>query len=154
MKKLLPIIAVVIVIAAAAGWFMMRRSYPAPQSLPEEKVAVGESIADQPTPTMAPTADQKSVIAQDEKTHQPLTMTIISPASGSTVQNPAITVKGKTLPNAEVFVNEKEGRADASGNFSIGITLDEGENYLIVMANDDQGNVAEKELTITYDSGQ
>jgi Glucodextranase, domain B len=152
MKKLLPIIALVIVVAGLAGWVVLRRSYPAPQSIPEEKTANTQEESATPTPTA--TQQQKTVVAADEKTHQVLTLTISAPANGATVTNPAVAVKGKTSPNAEVFVNEAEGKADASGNFSIGLTLDEGENYLIIMANDAQGNVAEKELTITYDSGQ
>ena len=49
-----------------------------------------------------------------------------------------------------MFVNESETKADSSGNFSATLTLDEGENYILVVANDSSGNYAEKEFTITY----
>lgn len=79
-----------------------------------------------------------------------ISLSISSPPNGATVTRSSLTVRGKTAANAEVFVNELETKADASGNFSISVTLDEGENYIIVMANDAAGNVAEAELTVTY----
>ncbi|MEK7129420.1 MAG: Ig-like domain-containing protein [Patescibacteria group bacterium] len=83
-----------------------------------------------------------------------MTLMVTSPANGATVTNASLTVSGKTAPRAEVFVNEKETKADANGNFSVNITLDEGENSIVLIANDADGNVAEKELTVTYNSGQ
>ncbi|MBI5619602.1 hypothetical protein HY950_01455 [Candidatus Gottesmanbacteria bacterium] len=82
-----------------------------------------------------------------------MTLTVTSPTNGATVTSASLTVSGKTTPRAEVFVNDAETRADSRGNFSVRIALDEGENSLIVFANDADGNVAEKEITITYDSG-
>jgi hypothetical protein len=93
-----------------------------------------------PSPTSAPTLVPSSKI----------TLTISSPASGSTVSSSSITVRGKTSASAEVFVNESETKADSNGNFSVSMKLDEGDNYIIVIANDADGNVAEAELTVTY----
>jgi hypothetical protein len=63
-------------------------------------------------------------------------------------------VQGKTSANAEVFVNDKEAKADASGSFSIAIVLDEGENIISVAANDASGNYASQDLTVTYTPAQ
>jgi hypothetical protein len=81
-----------------------------------------------------------------------MTLSVSSPSNGATVSNASLTVRGKTKAGAEVFVNELETKADANGDFSVSITLDEGENYIIIMANDADGNVAESELTVTYSS--
>ena len=64
---------------------------------------------------------------------------------------PSVTVTGKSFPYAEVFINDTEIKADASGNFTAPVTLDEGENIISVMANDENGNSAEQEITVTYE---
>ena len=76
-------------------------------------------------------------------------LTISSPVSGATQSSKSLTVKGKTAAGADVFANDKEGKAGANGDFSINITLDEGENTVLVIANDSAGNSLEKELTVT-----
>lgn len=57
-------------------------------------------------------------------------------------------VTGKTSPFAEVFINDQTVKADKDGNFSLKISLDEGENQVLVSANDSDGNVAEQNLTV------
>lgn len=83
-----------------------------------------------------------------------LPLDISSPVDGLTVTTPSLTVKGKTAPGAEVFVNEKETAADVQGNFTVAITLEEGDNYIVIMVSNQDGNSAEKELTVIYDTGQ
>lgn len=80
-----------------------------------------------------------------------ITLTVSSPASGTTTSKSKIQVTGKTSPRAEVFVNEAEGIADTSGNFSLSVALDEGENSIIITAVDSDGKVAEKEILVTYE---
>ncbi|KKS89291.1 MAG: N-acetylmuramoyl-L-alanine amidase CwlB [Candidatus Gottesmanbacteria bacterium GW2011_GWA2_44_17] len=79
---------------------------------------------------------------------------VISPSDGSTVTSPYITLRGKTVAQAEVFANDKETVADAQGNFSVGLTLEEGENPIMVVANDVSGNVGETEITIMYETSE
>jgi cytoskeletal protein RodZ len=81
-------------------------------------------------------------------------LTVRSPVSGTTQSSKSLTVKGKTTAGAEVFVNDTEGKANTNGDFSINITLDEGENTVLVIANDSAGNSLEKELTVTVVSFQ
>lgn len=79
-----------------------------------------------------------------------LSLNISSPVSGVVVNQSSIEVKGATIPNAAVFVNEDELKADSQGNFSANVILDEGENTIVVVANDDQGNFEEREINVTY----
>lgn len=101
-------------------------------------------VAPEPTNILTPGG---SVISSE------ITLTISSPVNGAMVTNPAITVRGTTKPGAEVFVNDVQAKADTSGNFSAKLTLDEGDNPIVVSVNDADGNVAEKELNVVYDSG-
>lgn len=94
-------------------------------------------------PPIATTSDTKLI-------QQGLSLTLSAPTDGSTTKSASVTVRGKTLPGADVFVNENEMKADAQGNFSSTITLDEGENVIYVTANDVNGNYAEQGLSITY----
>ena len=85
---------------------------------------------------------------------QSIPLTIASPANASIVTTSTLAVKGKTTPKAEVFVNDKETIADSNGNFSVTLTLDEGDNPIVVLANDENGNEAEQELSVTYEVSQ
>ncbi len=92
-----------------------------------------------------------SALSEEEAmAREKFTFSVTSPLNGTTVNTPNIQVKGKTVPNADVFVNEKDAKADAQGNFSVAYNLDEGENYLVVGANDEFGNFNEVELTVYY----
>lgn len=86
----------------------------------------------------------------DETTARSLALVVVSPVNGSTVSSASIAVKGRASAGAEIFVNDSETRADANGNFSVRLTLEEGDNYILVVANDASGAYAEKELNITY----
>jgi len=79
---------------------------------------------------------------------------VLSPKDKTTVSSTTIKVSGKTAANADVFVNEKELKADLSGNFSVDYELFEGENNIYVSANDDQGNHAEKSIIVYLESIQ
>lgn len=68
------------------------------------------------------------------------------------VKTSLLNIKGKTVANAEVFINDKETKADALGSFSVSLTLDEGENTIVISANDSLGNYIEKEITVTLES--
>lgn len=85
-----------------------------------------------------------------EKVTQGLSIQIIEPKEGvRIVSNQNFAIKGKAAPYAEVFVADRELRADAQGNFSTILTLDEGENVIVILANDENGNFAEETLIIT-----
>lgn len=89
-------------------------------------------------PTVGPTASQNMM---------PLTIT--SPTEGASLTGMSVVVKGQTAPGADVGINQLDVKADSKGNFSATISLDEGENTITVITNDDAGNMAEKDITVT-----
>src|SRR3972149_3451313 len=68
---------------------------------------------------------------------QKLTLTVSAPADGAVVKTGSMTVRGKTAPKAEVSINDVDTSADGQGNFSVTVKLDEGKNYIVVVAVDD-----------------
>lgn len=66
------------------------------------------------------------------------------------VSVPSLAVAGKTVSEAEVFVNELETVSGTDGRFWVNYRLDEGENSIIVVVSDVNGQTTEKELTVTY----
>ncbi len=81
---------------------------------------------------------------------QEISLNILFPVNGQVINSDQITVKGTSVPNAEVNINDIQVIADTQGNFSATVKLDEGENTIIIVANDEKGNTAEQEITITY----
>ena len=77
-----------------------------------------------------------------------IVLTITSPENGATVSDLTIIIEGKTTSYAEITIGDKDVKADSNGEFSASLGLDEGENTITVVANDSDGNYAEKEITI------
>lgn len=97
--------------------------------------------------------EQESTVADEatEISEGNMTLDVISPKNQSTVTSPSLVVLGQTQPKAEVTVNENELIAGSNGAFSQKITLEEGENYIIVTASDEDGNYVEKEIAVIYE---
>ncbi|MFA6081149.1 MAG: hypothetical protein WC741_01960 [Patescibacteria group bacterium] len=76
------------------------------------------------------------------------------PKSNTTVNNPIINISGKTIANAYIFINEQELKADVNGNFTSATTLEEGENYILIVASDDLGNNVEKDILVNLETIQ
>lgn len=111
-----------------------------------QAVAPSTELAQAPVSTPTPTEETKATVD--------LPLTVTSPTHNSTVASSTLTVRGKTKAKAQVAVNDIETVADAAGNFSITLTLDEGENILFIIVNDEIGNVTEQELSVIFDSGE
>ncbi len=79
-------------------------------------------------------------------------LAVLSPVNGTITKLNTINVKGRTEPRAEVFANEAQSKADAAGNFSLTVSLDEGENAIIVTAVNSRGDVAEQDLKVTLET--
>jgi hypothetical protein len=100
------------------------------------------AITSVPSPTLALLpAPTLAVMSQ-------INLIITSPESGSTVDGTSITVSGTTKPKIDVVVNDQELLSGADGSFNTSVTLDEGENYISIVAYDEDGNVAEREILI------
>lgn len=81
-----------------------------------------------------------------------ISLDITSPKDKEVVSSATVLVKGTTVPNADVFVNDKETKADSQGNFSVSLSLSEGENIINVTVNDSDGNFSAKEITVTSET--
>lgn len=141
-------LSIILLVAILFGsiWFVYRDKQSAQKSATTEISELARPTPDI-SPIITPVTNGGSVIASE------ISLTISSPANGATVTTALVVVRGKTKPNAEVFVNDESTVADGSGNFSVSLTLDEGDNPIVVSANDEDGNVAEKEFNVNFDSG-
>lgn len=135
--------AVVGVVAILLFMFLYSRMQPQDKMEPPETVTTENEFAN-------PIELPEPASAEEARAREKFIFSVTSPLNGVTVNSPNIKVSGKTVANADVFVNEKDAKADVNGNFSVAYTLDEGENYLVVGANDEYGNFNEVELTIFY----
>jgi hypothetical protein len=82
-----------------------------------------------------------------------LPLTVTSPIDSATLSTNTVTVQGQTTPGATVTVNGNSDVADANGNFSIDVSLDNGPNAINVIAIDDNGNQGEVLLMVNDTSG-
>lgn len=135
---------IILVLAVAVGGFgvykwRMQKSVPQVQDSTFEAAESSDSVS-----------SNESQDSGSEVTVSQIPLTVTSPATGSTVNSASVAVKGKTVPNAEVNVNDKMVKADSTGAFSANVALEEGDNTLIVMAVDEDGNSAETEVAVTY----
>ena len=78
------------------------------------------------------------------------TIQIIEPEDNAVSSESTITVKGRTSPEAVVSIGDYVLIADAEGNFSANIALEEGPNVLDIIASDNNGNEAEINLVVSY----
>lgn len=134
------LIVIFVLLVAVGAWYTMKK--PTVGTVPSLPVTTPST--NQASGTVTPT------IADVNPAKNQIMLTVTSPANNASVTVPTVTVRGKTLPNAEVFVNDTQTKADATGTFAASVTLDEGENPIVIVANDDQGNSAEQELMVTY----
>jgi hypothetical protein len=61
-----------------------------------------------------------------------------------------INIKGKTDFNSNITINDRLVSMDDDGNFNYPITLNAGDNVLIIKVTDPAGNTAEKSLTVNF----
>lgn len=77
-----------------------------------------------------------------------INLLISSPVSGVTVDSSSISVSGTTGSNINVVVNNQDLISNADGTFKTSVLLDEGENYISIVAYNDSGEVTEREILI------
>lgn len=73
---------------------------------------------------------------------------ITSPHDGDTIDHSPITVTGKTGANVHVTINDFWAISKDDGTFSYRLNLQDGDNHIKIVATDDAGNTAEKEITV------
>ena len=142
----IPVLIVLIVIGISA--FIFKGRYDQTVETRKMENAVRDAAR---AGSEIPSADvPMNTTTEENPVEKTIALSITSPSNGTEITSPTITVRGKTIPKAEVFVNEKETVADTDGNFQVSYTLDEGENILLIVASDADGNAAETELTVMY----
>ncbi len=130
------VLFIIVLFLVVIGGYFYSQNQIRPQISSDKQKVVEQS-------TITPTQESVAKISE-------IALTVTSPVNGTTVTSSKVTVKGKTLPKAEVYANEAEGVADSAGNFALSVALDEGENSIIVTAVDVDGNVAETEVVVTW----
>ncbi|MEK7096702.1 MAG: Ig-like domain-containing protein [Patescibacteria group bacterium] len=75
---------------------------------------------------------------------------ISEPSDNSTTNNQEIKVKGSTDKETYIHVNDLPVVVDANGSFETSVRLKDGENQILVTAQDIAGNTETKTLKITY----
>lgn len=78
-----------------------------------------------------------------------INLTISSPESGAIIDTNTVIISGSTQSNASVVINDVEIVANKDGSFKSSVPLDEGDNYISIVAYNDFGNVAEREIIVT-----
>jgi hypothetical protein len=139
----------VFLILAASGYFLYTKGYFVRSLVPSEVTSeVLKGVpSDRPLTTEIEMIDEAGNLTSGN-----ITLTITSPLNGATLNSTTVNISGKTSPRADVFVNDKETKADAQGNFSLKIELEEGQNSLVVIANDESGNVVEQVFSVNIQS--
>ncbi len=79
-------------------------------------------------------------------------LSVDSPHDGDSFDSshPMVVVSGKTDPDVKVTVNGFWAIVDSVGNYSYTLSLQNGDNYISVVATDAAGNTATKNLTIHH----
>ncbi len=94
------------------------------------------------------TKTKEFIVQVDTK---PPKLKITSPKEKNTSEE-QIEIKGKTESNVTVKINSSPVIVSPDGSFSTFVFLKEGENKIKITAQDQAGNITEKELTITRSS--
>lgn len=103
-------------------------------------------------PTASPEIVKKTPIIIPDPTitlTSQIDLLINNPTSGEEVNSSSVTVKGTTGKNVNVIVNDQELISNIDGVFKTEVPLDEGENYISIVAYDDFGNSAEREILVS-----
>ena len=102
-----------------------------------------EEIAPTTTPSTSPTPIPTALF-----------LTVTQPLDGEQVTTSSILVGGTTNPGAvvSVLVNDDVMIADVeqNGSFSVTVTLEEGPNFIEVIASDQQGNEKSSTIAVIY----
>ena len=75
---------------------------------------------------------------------------ILSPAPGSIVRDPSVTITGETETGVTLSIQGTEVEVDEFGRYSQKVEAGEGENTIAVVAVDAAGNSTERQILFTY----
>ena len=138
---------------------------PAPNTMPAPSLAPRAAITLIPQPTAIPDVPifvppTPVIIVPDVPPTLPLPntptpaaafqVTLDAPHDGDTANISPLPVKGVTVPNAVVSVNDVVGMADGEGRFYLAVPLQAGPNVLEVIASQPNGQQAFVIVTVMY----
>jgi hypothetical protein len=75
---------------------------------------------------------------------------ITEPSDNSTTNNQEIKIKGTTDKETYIHINDLPIVVDANGSFETSVRLKDGDNQIMIIAQDIAGNVETKSLKVTY----
>lgn len=137
-KKIFPVFLIFVLVIIIFSYF--QKNNPTIKKILNSK----NTITTQPTnSTQKSTSEVKKFFLE-----------VNQPKNNITVNNQIINIDGKTIPNAFIFINEQELKADVNGSFTSATTLEEGENYILIVASDDLGNSVEKDILVNLETTQ
>lgn len=148
MKNSYAIIGLIILLATA--WFAVKKYHLLKNFKTQQSTNQSESSNNtyaQPSPTNQGQTTDTNQTSNPEPQTSNIFLEITSPKDDEDLSSTTVTVSGKTIPLADVSVNEKDTKADSTGNFSIAVTLEDGDD-INVIANDKDGNYAEKTIAV------
>lgn len=143
-KKLLPILLIFILVVVFSYY---QKDNPAVKKILNSK---NEEATNSNKETIEPTGLLQKAVNGPEK----IFLQVDEPENNITVNNPIINISGKTISNAFIFINEQELKADMNGDFTSATILEEGENYILIVASDDLGNSIEKDILVNLETIQ
>lgn len=93
------------------------------------------------------------LVNQFYQIQQPPELKVSAPKDGATVQEEMVTVKGETVPDADLTVNGEAVKVESNGKFETTLVLEEGENTIVIKAKDSSniGGEAEEKVQIFYE---
>lgn len=144
-KKFFPVFLTLIFVIIIFSYF--QKNNPAIKKILNSK---NTEKTDSNTETIQPADSLQKTVSESER----IFLQINEPKNNITVNNPIINISGKTISNAYIFINEQELKADLNGNFTSATTLEEGENFILIVASDDLGNSVEKDILVNLESTQ
>ena len=77
-----------------------------------------------------------------------LFLTISQPSDGAVVNGDTVMVEGRTTSVGIASVNGEVAEVDKEGNFRVIVSLDEGVNFVEIVASDSEGNEESALLTV------
>ncbi len=103
---------------------------------------------------LKPNAAKVTITPQPQKTPQNFFLTLTQPQDQAVVNDPKISLVGKTAGFSRVIISQNEQdliiKADNNGSFTANLTLDEGDNEITVTSFGPNQSFKQQNLTIVY----
>lgn len=141
------IVAVAVFLLAACGGGQATPG-PLPATSPDSTPSHTPTPVSTPTP--APTLQPDAETTPEPALPEELFLEVLEPADESVVNEVPLVVLGRTTPDAVVSVAGETAEVNAKGEFVKLLQLDEGPNFIEVVASDLSGNQENAVLAVIY----